>query len=142
MVSTSKALRLALTNFEDKYNHVLRLSNLLKEEIGKIDGVLLNSNSNSIPHIVNISVLGVKPETMLHALEEYDIYISTKTACSKDNSDSLTLTTMGKDSSISGHSIRVSISYLTTEEEIHTFVEKLKSCIEKLKFEVKNYEKK
>ena len=36
MVSTSKALRLALTNFEDKYNHVLRLSNLLKEEIGKI----------------------------------------------------------------------------------------------------------
>ena len=63
-------------------------------------------------------------------------------ACSKDNSDSLTLTTMGKDSSISGHSIRVSISYLTTEEEIHTFVEKLKSCIEKLKFEVKNYEKK
>lgn len=134
MVSTSKALRLALDNFDSKYNYVLKLSNLLKEEISKIDGVVLNSNSNSIPHIVNMSILGVKPETMLHALEEYDIYISTKTACSKDNSDSLTLTTMGKDSSISGHSIRVSISYLTKEEEIHTFVEKLKLCIEKLKF--------
>ena len=142
MVSTSKALRLALNDFDKKYNHVLELSNMLKEEITRIDDIVLNSNQNSIPHIVNMSVLGIKPETMLHALEEYDIYISTKTACSKDNSDSLTLTTMGKDSSISGHSIRVSISYLTTEEEIHTFVEKLKSCIEKLKFEVKNYEKK
>ena len=134
MVSTSKALRLALNDFDKKYNHVLELSNMLKEEITRIDDIVLNSNQNSIPHIVNMSVLGIKPETMLHALEEYDIYISTKTACSKDNSDSLTLTTMGKDSSISGHSIRVSISYLTTEEEIHTFVEKLKLCIKKLRF--------
>ena len=55
---------------------------MLKKEISKIDGVVLNSNQNSIPHIVNMSVLGIKPETMLHALEEYDIYISTKTACS------------------------------------------------------------
>lgn len=134
MVSTAKALRLSLNNFDDKYNHVLALSNMLKEEIKNIDGIVINSNSNSIPHIVNISVLGIKPETMLHALEEYDIYISTKTACSKDNSASLTLTTMGKDSSISAHSIRISISYLTTNEEIHTFVEKLKLCIKKLKF--------
>ena len=134
IVSLSRALRLALTDLDKKYNYVKELSNFLKEELSKVDGVIINSNLNSIPHIVNISVLGIKPETMLHALEEYDIYISTKTACSKDNSDSLTLITIGRDSSISGHSIRISISHLTTKEEIHSFVENLKKCIKKLKF--------
>ena len=134
IVSTAKALRLSLTDLDKKYNHVEKLSNYLKEEISKIDGVVINSNDFCIPHIVNISVLGIKPETMLHSLEEKDIYISTKTACSKDRSNSLTLTALGKDDNISGHSIRISISYLTTEEEIHKFVENLKMCIKKLKF--------
>lgn len=134
IVSCAKALRFALTDFEKKYDYVKNLSDLLKKEISNIDSVVINSNENCIPHIVNMSVLGIKPETMLHALEEYDIYISTKTACSKDNSNSLTLTTIGREESISGHSIRVSISHQTTEEEIHSFVEKLKACIEKLKF--------
>ena len=98
-----------------------------------IEGVVVNSLNTSIPHIVNISVLGIKPETMLHALEEKEIYISTKTACSKDNSDSLSLTEMGKEHSIAGYSLRVSISHLTTEKEIYNFVENLKNCIQKLR---------
>lgn len=134
IVSTAKALRLALYDSEKKYNYVKELSDYLKEEVKKIDGVVVNSNENCIPHIVNMSILGIKPETMLHALEEKDIYISTKTACSKDNSNSLTLTTIGKDDSISGHSIRISISYLTTEEEINSFVDNLNNYIQKLKF--------
>lgn len=134
IVSMAKALRLSLTDFDKKYLHVKELSDYLKKEINKIDGVILNSNENCIPHIVNISILDIKPETMLHALEEYDIYISTKTACSKDNSNSLTLTAIGKDSDVSGHSIRISISHLTTMEEINSFVNNLKNCIQKLKF--------
>ncbi len=134
IVSTSKALRLALQDLDKKYEIVKELSDLLKQEISKIDGVILNSNENCIPHIVNMSILGIKPETMLHALEQKEIYISTKTACSKDSSNSLTLTALKKDDSISGHSIRVSISYLTTKEEINTFVENLKNCIQNLKF--------
>lgn len=134
IVSCAKALRLALNNLSENYNYVKKLNELLKNKLSSIDDIVVNSNDKCIPHIVNISVLGIKPETMLHALEEYGIYISTKTACSKDNSDSLTLTTIGKDSSISGYSIRISISYLTTEEEIHYFVENLKKCIKKLKF--------
>lgn len=134
IASTAKALRLALNDLDKNYNYVLELSNYLKNELKSIDGIVINSNNNCIPHIVNISVLGIKPETILHALEEKDIYISTKTACSKDNSDSLTLTTIGRDSSVSGHSIRISLSHLTTYSEINNFVENLKLCINKLKF--------
>lgn len=134
IVSLSKALRIILDNLDENYEKVKRLSDLLKKEISQIDGVVLNSKDTSIPHIVNISIFGIKPEVMLHALEENEIYISTKTACSKDNSDSLSLTAMGKSHEISGYSIRISISHLTTKEEIHSFVENLKNCVKTLKF--------
>jgi len=134
MVSCAKALRLALTDLEKNYDYVKELNSYLKKQLIDIDGIVINSNESCIPHIVNISILGIKPETMLHALEEYGIYISTKTACSKDSDDSLTLTALGKDSSISGHSIRISLSHLTTYEEINSFVDNLKICIKKLKF--------
>jgi len=134
IVSSSKALRLALDNLDKNYSLVSNLSIYLKESLKKINGIILNNNENCIPHIVNISVPSIKPETLLHALEEYEIYISTKTACSKDSSNSLTLMALGKDDSISGHSIRISISHLTTKEEIDIFIEKLKYCIEKLSF--------
>lgn len=134
IVSTSKALRLALDNLNDKYDKVKKLNNILREELSKIAGVVINSNENCIPHILNISCLGIKPEVMLHALEEENIFISTKTACSKDNSDSLTLTTLGLPHEVAGFSIRISLSYMTTEEEIHIFVEKLKKVIKNLSF--------
>ena len=134
MVATAKALRLALTDLDQKYQRVKEFSDILKAEMQKIDGVVINSNENCIPHIVNISVLGIKPETMLHALEEKEIYISTKTACSRDSSNSLTLMALKKDDSISGHSLRISISEITTKEEINSFVENFKICLEKLKF--------
>lgn len=133
IVSLSKALRLSILDLDSRYQKVKHLSDLLKKELLNIDGVILNSRDTSIPHIVNLSIPKIKPETMLHALEEKEIYISTKTACSKNHGDSLSLTTMGKNHEISGYSIRVSISYLTTEQEIHNFVENLKEGIQKLK---------
>lgn len=134
IVSTSKALRLALTDLDKKYDHVKELNLLLRDKLKNIDGVVINSNDCCIPHILNISIPGVKPETMLHALEEEDIYISTKTACSKDNSDSLTLTMLGYNHEIAGHSLRISLSYLTTVDEINEFVSVLERKIKQLNF--------
>ena len=134
IVATSKALRLALVDLDKKYDYVKELNTILREELSKIDGVIINSNENSIPHILNISIPGIKPETMLHALEEENIFISTKTACSKDNSDSLTLTSIGLPHEICGYSLRISLSYKTTKEEIHRFVEILDKKVKELKF--------
>ena len=71
---------------------------------------------------------------MLHALEEENIFISTKTACSKDNSDSLTLTELGCSHEVAGYSLRISLSYKTTQEELDRFIKILKEKIEKLRF--------
>lgn len=134
MVSCSKALRLALENLDEKYRCVNDLNTYLREELSKIDKVTINSSISSIPHILNISVLGIKSEVMLHALEQEEIYISTKTACSKDSSASLSLLAMNKSKDISEHSLRISLSHLTTKEEIDKFLEIFKIKIQELSF--------
>lgn len=134
MASLSKALKLAYSDFDNKYNHVLTLNQKLKNNLKDNHNIIINSIDTSIPHILNISIANIKPETMLHYLEQKDIYISTKTACSKDNSDSLTLTTLNKDKSIASSSIRISLSHLTTEEEIEIFTKTLTQAIKELTF--------
>lgn len=132
MVSLAKALKLVLENFDEKNNNVKNLKNKLIKGIRDIDGLIINSNDNCVPHIVNFSVLGVKPETLLHALEAQEIYISTKTACSSNEGISLSVYTLTKNESLAKSSLRVSISYLTTDEEIRIFTKALKEEIEKL----------
>ena len=132
IVSTSKALRIALENLDEKYNHVNNLNKYLKEELSKYEKVRINSNDYSIPHILNISVLGVKPETMLHALEKYNIFISTQSACSSSNTKSKAVYAVTQDNDKALSSIRISISYITTKEEIKEFLRCFDICYKEL----------
>ena len=69
---------------------------------------------------------------MQHALEEYDIYISTQTACSKEGEMSRAVYALTKDMERAKTSIRVSISYVTTKEEIDEFLKYFDICYKKL----------
>ena len=132
IVSLAKALRLAIDNLDNKYNHVLELNKYLKENLTKYDKVRINSNDKCIPHILNLSVLGVKPETMLHALESDEIYISTQSACSANNNLSKAVMSLTKDEERAKSSIRISLSYLTTMDEVNKFLESFDKCYKRL----------
>lgn len=132
IVSLAKALRLAYENFDEKYEHVKELNNYLKEKLSHYDLVRINSNDYCIPHILNISVLNVKPETMQHALEEYDIYISTKTACSSKENISRAVLALTNDKERAASSVRISLSYLTTKEECDEFLKAFDKCYKEL----------
>ena len=132
MVSMAKALKLVLDDFDKNNDYVKKLNLKLKKELLDFD-VVINSNDNCAYNIINISVLGVKPETLLHALEEKEIYVSTKTACSSDESISLSVYTLTKDEELAKCSIRVSLSYLTSETDIDEFVKVFKEEINKLR---------
>lgn len=121
--SISKALRLATENLEKKYEHVLEMNNYLKEQLKKYNKVFINSNEKSIPFVLNMSVIGIKPETLLHALEEDEIYISTQSACSSNTTMSKAVYNLTKSEERASSSVRVSISYLTTKEEIDKLLE-------------------
>ena len=134
-VSFAKALKLILDDFDKKYEHVKNLNKYLRDNLETMNLVHINSNTSCIPHIINISVEKIKPETLMHALAESDIYISTKTACSFDNSMSLSVYELTKDKELASHSVRISLSYLTTLEEINYFLKILKEKIEELVIE-------
>lgn len=130
IASLSKALRLAITDLDTKNAYVKDLSNYLLEKLAHLD-IYINSNSNCLPHIINISLKNIKPETMLHALEMDNIYISTQTACST-NTYSKAVYALTKDEEKAAKSLRISLSYLTTKEEIDYFISSFEKNIYKL----------
>ena len=138
IVSLAKALRLACNDMENKYNKVLELNNYLKEKLNKYDNVYINSNDKCIPYILNISIINIKPETFLHALEKYEVYISTQTACSSSNSLSKSVLDLTKDEARAKSSLRISLSYLTTKDELDKFIEIFDKCIKELTLNGKN----
>ena len=132
IASFAKALRLAYEDFDLKYQHVVEMKKYLLEKI-KDYPISINSNDSCLPHMVNISLKNIKSEVMLHALEEEDIFVSTQTACSTGNySKAVYALTHDKDKSTS--SMRISLSYLTTKEEIDRFAEVFKEKLEHLNF--------
>ena len=132
--SFAKALKLVLEDFDNKYNYVLKLNKRIREFLETMNDIHINSPIDSIPHILNISVKGIKPETILHALAESDIYISTKTACSSDKSLSLSVLELTKNADYARSSIRISLSFLTKEEDIDYFLKVFKEKINELRF--------
>lgn len=131
IASLAKALRLVYEDFDNRYNYVKGLNSYLREELSKIDGVHINSSLESSPYILNISIKNIKSEVMLHALESEDIYISTQTACSKGGS-SIGVFEITKNEDYALHSLRISLSYLTTEEELDVFLKVFKEQMRKL----------
>lgn len=120
IVSTAKALRLATENLKEKQEYVKRLNEYLRQNLEQ-EHITINSPKDAIANILNISIENIKPETFLHALEEKEIYISTKTACSTSEASS-SVYAVTKDKDKANHSLRISISYLTTKEEIDEFI--------------------
>ena len=137
IASLTKALELIIPNIDKNYAYITKLNNKIVTTLKEYSNVHINSTDNSIVQIINFSVLGVKPETMLHALEEYDIYISTKSACSDVHSLSKSVLTLTKNKEYASSTLRISLSYLTTIEEVDYFLEKFDICYNKLLLKTK-----
>lgn len=120
-----KAISEIYNELDSNYAHVLELNKYLKTSLEKYKDVVVNSNEKCIPHILNISILGRKSNETQKFFSDNDIYLSTKTACSSDGDMSLNVFDLTKDEQRSKSSIRISLSYLTTKEEIDEFLEKL-----------------
>ena len=112
--------------YEENLSNRKKLINLLQEVIPEIK---VNSalGKNSSPYILNCSLPGVRGETLLHILEEDEIYVSTGSACSgKDRSYSHVLKEMGLAEDYLMGSIRISMNVLDwpKEEDVNFFANK------------------
>ena len=130
--SLARAMRLALNKLT-RANQIDDLKQILIESLQNIEDVKITTPKESAPHIIHLSVPGIKPETMIHALAQRDIYVSTQSACSSKSADiSRVLLACGYETEMAKSGIRVSLSYETTNEEIKVFINVLQEEIEKI----------
>lgn len=133
-ISIVRALRLILEKQISEADYLQNLHRVLIRDLSKINGVYINSKIDGAPHIVNVSVSGLKPEVVIHALYEEGIVISTQSACSsKQFEKSRVLVAMGASEEIASSGLRISMSYETTMDEIEQFIKIFEQTIQQLK---------
>ena len=93
----------------------------------KYNNVYINNTNDSIPHTINFSIKGIPALEVQRKLEEHNIYLSTKTSCCPIETPSKLVYALTKDKSLSSSSLRLSISHLTTKEEIDIFLQAFNS---------------
>ena len=136
------AAKMINENLSEKREKLYELKSFFLQEISKVDkvsvnGCLKDENGNFLvketaPHIINISVKGLRSEVMLHALEEKGIYVSAGSACSSHSKkESSTLKAMGASAEETDGALRISMSEFTTREELETLIVELKAVIDK-----------
>lgn len=131
IVSFSKALRIANSDLDKKENTIKKHNDKICEFLSGYPKILINKTPYSIPNILNISLMNIKPETFIHALEKHDVYVSSNTACSSGKISSAVLGVYG-DKKRALTTIRISLSYMTTNEEVNEFINIFDSVYNKL----------
>ena len=131
IASSAKAIRLATQDLDRRETFIKRLNEKIVKELSNYEGIVFNQTKYSIPHILNISLLNIRPETFIHAMEEYEIYLGTNTACASKELSSSVLA-IYKDKKRASTTIRISLSHLTTTDEINRFLSSFKIVYNKL----------
>lgn len=131
IAALSKAIRLANDSLEKKERFISLLNDKITSSLSKYPNIIINKTKYSIPQILNISVMDVMPEVMVHALDKHEIYLSTNTACSSGDISNSVIA-IYNDINRAKHTLRISLSYVTTTEEVNKFLEIFKEEYEKL----------
>ncbi|MBS7239732.1 MAG: cysteine desulfurase [Acetatifactor sp.] len=122
----ARAAELLYAHLDEDITYLYELKKYFLEKVSRIEGVRINGllpehpdGEGTAPHIVSVSVPGVRSEVLLHTLEEKKIYVSAGSACSSHKPQpSATLRAIGVDKDSLESTIRFSFSVHTTREEL------------------------
>ncbi|MFD1432384.1 cysteine desulfurase family protein [Lacticaseibacillus yichunensis] len=124
IAAMAKALRLLLTDEAQKVAKQRAIKQRIFDHVREFDNVVIFSQETPdfAPHILCFAIKGVRGETIVHAFEQHEIYISTTSACSsKKGTESSTLQAMHIQSNIATSAIRVSLDEYNTLAEADAF---------------------
>ena len=132
IAATAKALRLAMENQEAFASKTQQMKEVIREELANYPDVTVFSGEDHFaPHILTFGIKGVRGEVVVHAFEEFDIYISTTSACSsKAGKPAGTLIAMGVDKSIAQTAVRLSLDLENDMSQVEQFLTKFKLIYE------------
>lgn len=130
--SLACALDLAVTDLPGRVDHVAKLNAELRAALSTYPLVRINSPEHAIPHVLNLSVQNVKGTVFQRELDAKGVCISVKSACSSDGLPSRAVFAVSRDRRNALSSWRISLSHLTTEDEIKAFLQAFDVCYREL----------
>ncbi|RHE66189.1 cysteine desulfurase family protein [Streptococcus parasanguinis] len=132
IAATAKALRLAMENQEAFASKTQQMKEVIRKELANYPDVTIFSGEDHFaPHILTFGIKGVRGEVVVHAFEEFDIFISTTSACSsKAGKPAGTLIAMGVDKSIAQTAVRLSLDFENDMSQVEQFLTKFKLIYE------------
>ena len=107
---------------EGNGERVAELNGYARQRLLEIGEVVINSPENALPYVLNISAGRVRSETMLHFLEEREVFVSSGSACAKGK-PSHVLGAMGIDRDRADSALRISFSKLNTKADVDALCE-------------------
>ena len=126
--SLALALEKATVELPARATTVRSLNDRLRAELTRYPKVRINSPANAVPHILNLSVQGVKGTVFQRELDACGVCVSVKSACSSDGLPSRAVLAVSQDRRNALSSWRISLSHLTTEEEVTGFLHAFAEC--------------
>jgi Cysteine sulfinate desulfinase/cysteine desulfurase and related enzymes len=130
--SILSALEIYLSDIESRYLYVDSLKLDLIEFFKNFENIRINSPETAFAYVINLSVEGVRAFEMQKILDEKGICISTKSACSSPKTASKPVLVVTGDKKNARCSWRLSISHMTTREEIEEFKKIFESIMKEL----------
>ena len=131
------AAQMCYDNFDEKIKRLYKLKRYLMESLEqRISDIRLNGPAceEGAPHIVSLSIRGLRAETVLNMLSSKEIYVSAGSACTSNNPHvSDTLKAIGLEKDLLESTIRISMSLETTKEEIDYLLDTLESQVDNMR---------
>ena len=137
IIGLAEAVKFVTPYIKQDINPMYELKKILCESIlDKVKDARINGPDilEGAPHILSMSFPGINAQTMLHALEQRDIYVSTGAACSSRTADiSYVLKNIGLPRDIAKSAIRFSLSYMNTKDELFGIGEIVGEIVDELR---------
>jgi len=136
-LSFAKALEIQTDQLLKHQDQLIRLNKRLQDKLSEVPGLRLNRQGRHYaPHILNCSISDVDGEAMFIRLDMLNIAVSNGSACtSGSQTPSHVLSALGFNKELAQATIRVSLSYSTTEKEIDLFCQALAEIVLSIKRE-------
>lgn len=120
--ATEKALSLSIENLKERFDYVKELNKELRKSFKDRDSIRINTPEEGSPYILNISIKGLNTNQLQYSLNEKEIYVATKSACCAPNTVSRPVYAITKDKKAALSTLRISLSHLTTKDELEQFL--------------------
>ncbi|MCX6784710.1 MAG: cysteine desulfurase family protein [Candidatus Komeilibacteria bacterium] len=135
IVGLAKALSLIQAERVTEVARLTILRDYLIESLLKLPKVLLNGHlTKRLPNNVNVSILDVEGESLLLALDELGVAVSTGSACTSGNLEpSHVILALGRQLEAAHGSLRFSLGHCNTKEDLDFVLDKLPPIIEQLR---------